>query len=124
VSDGIAQHRDGGLYDAELDKQNQSGRWHRVRLSVLQKHPICQRCDLSLSEIVDHVVPAAVAVTQARESGKYLLDRWAGYYLVSNLQGLCRPCHWTKTNEDKVHVGPWPDVVAKEEAAPKKKWSF
>ena len=52
------------------------------------------------------------------------MDRYAGYYIRSNLQGLCRPCHWDKTNEDKTHVGLWPDVVAVELASPKRVWSF
>jgi hypothetical protein len=124
VSDGIKQHRDGGLYNAELDKQNQSKRWHTVRGIVLRKQPMCNKCQLAISEICDHIVPAAVAVEQARASGRYPYDKWAGYYLQSNLQGLCRSCHGTKTNEDKRHDGDWPDVVAKEAAAPKKVWSF
>jgi hypothetical protein len=33
-------------------------------------------------------------------------------------------CHTVKTDEDKAHVGPWPDVVEKEAAAPKKQWTF
>lgn len=124
TDDGIAQHRDGGLYNAELDKQNQSKRWHSVRRSALHKHPICHRCEVRVSEIADHIVPAAVAVEQARDSGRYPFDRWAGYYLLSNLQGLCRSCHGHKTNEDKAHQGPWPDVMATEDAAPKKVWKF
>ena len=85
---------------------------------------LCARCDRALTEIVDHIVPALEAVSQARGSGHYLTDKWAGYFLVSNLQGLCRPCHWTKTNEDKTHTGPWPDVVALELAQPKLRFSF
>jgi hypothetical protein len=43
---------------------------------------------------------------------------------VSNLQGLCRSCHYDKTLEDKTYTGDWPDVVAIERLAPKKVWSF
>ena len=78
---------------------------------------------LSLSEIADHIVPAREAIAQCRASGAYL-DRNAGYYLMSNLQGLCRPCHWVKTNEDKTHTGPWPDVIEAERAAPKRQFVF
>ena len=71
---------------------------------------MCARCNLALSaNIADHIVPAGVAVQQARDSGRYPYDKYAGYYLLSNLQGLCRPCHGVKTLEDKAHVGPWPE---------------
>ena len=111
-------------YTAELDEQRKSGRWQRVRVKVIQRDPLCKRCGLAISEIGDHIVPAAVAVQQARDSGKYPFDKWAGYYLISNLQGLCRPCHGVKTLEDKAHVGPWPNVVEVEANAPRKVWSF
>jgi 5-methylcytosine-specific restriction endonuclease McrA len=85
---------------------------------------MCARCDRQLSEITDHKVPAREAIEQARASGKYPFDRYAGYFLRSNLQGVCRPCHYVKTNEDKTHTGPWPSVMDAEAAAPKKTYSF
>lgn len=124
VADDTRVHRDGGLYNAELDRLNQGKRWHTVRRTVLHKHPMCHRCEAAMSEIADHIVPAAVAVQQARDSGRYPLDKWAGYYLLSNLQGLCRSCHGVKTLEDKAHTGPWPDVIETERLAPRKVWSF
>lgn len=121
ASDGIREHST--AYDADLDAQRKSTRWQRVRLSVLKKFFLCARCQRAVSEICDHIVPAAVAVMQAQESKRYL-DKWAGYYLKSNLQGLCRSCHGLKTLEDKAHVGPWPNVVETEDKAPKKVWTF
>jgi 5-methylcytosine-specific restriction endonuclease McrA len=111
-------------YDAVLDGLRKAARWHKVRDKAIQKCPMCARCSVAASEIVDHIVPAVVAIAQAQASGRYPYDKYAGYYIQSNLQGLCRSCHWTKTNEDKMHVGEWPDVVAKEQAQPKKIWSF
>jgi 5-methylcytosine-specific restriction enzyme A len=111
-------------YTEELDALRKGRRWQRVRLTALGRCPMCARCNLALSDIVDHVVPAGVAVQQARDSGRFPFDRYAGYYLLSNLQGLCRPCHGKKTDEDKAHIGPWPNVVDKEAAAPKKRWTF
>jgi hypothetical protein len=113
-----------GTYDALIDRLNQGQRWHRVRKTALQRSPLCKRCELRVSEIVDHIVPAWVAIAQARESGRWPLDQWAGYYLMSNLQGLCRPCHGKKTAEDKAHQGAWPSVVEAEAAAPAKRWTF
>jgi 5-methylcytosine-specific restriction endonuclease McrA len=43
---------------------------------------------------------------------------------LSNLQGLCRVCHRAKTDEDKLHTGPWANVMDGEARKPKKVWSF
>lgn len=94
------------------------------RPKTLLRDPICKRCGCAPSEIADHIVPAGEAIRQVRESGRFPLDPNAGFFLLSNLQGLCRSCHGKKTAEDKAHVGPWPDVLAAYDAAPKKKWSF
>lgn len=122
VSDEIREHTSG--YDAQLDTLRKGSRWQRVRAEVVRRDPMCKRCDRAITEIVDHIVPAQVAVQQARDSGVFPFDRFAGYYLKSNLQGLCRCCHYIKTMEDKTHVGPWPDVVERERLAPKKRWTF
>lgn len=122
VSDGIKVHKSG--YDPVLDRLNTGEQWRLCRASILKRDPICKRCDRAPSEIVDHIVPAQEAVAQVQVSGRYPLNKYAGYYLKTNLQGLCRPCHHIKTMEDKAHTGPWPDVLAKEDAAPKKKWTF
>jgi 5-methylcytosine-specific restriction endonuclease McrA len=100
-------------------------RWKNgVQPRAMHRDPFCKRCETALSQLVDHIVPASVAIAQAKASGRYPYDPHAGFYLMSNLQGLCRSCHKTKTDEDKAHQGEWPDVIAKENAAPKKKWSF
>ncbi len=111
-------------YDADMERLNNSPRWRTVRGQAIRRQPLCARCDRAVAEIVDHIVPARDAIAQAQQSGAYNIDRYAGYFLVSNLQGLCRPCHWTKTNEDKLHTGSWPDVVAVERAQPKRRYSF
>ncbi len=88
-------------------------RWrHGLQPVVIRKHPVCTRCHKALSEIADHVIPAGEAIRQAQESGKYPLNKFAGFYILSNLTGLCRPCHGLKTDEDKAHVGPWPSIFA------------
>jgi len=119
-SDGIRDH---GRYDAELHAVASSPRWQRVRLQVIKRDPICKRCDLRISTIGDHIVPAEIAVAQVRATGRFP-DRYAGYFLMSNLQGLCRPCHGLKTLEDKTHIGPWRDVLAHDATIPKRVYSF
>lgn len=122
AADEIRQHSHS--YDAELDRLRKGQRWQRVRAIVIRRDPFCKRCELELSKLVDHIVPAREAIAQAQVSGLYPRDRYAGYYLVSNLQGLCYACHSKKTDEDKRHVGPWPDVISKEQEKPKRKWTF
>ena len=122
ADDGIRSHT---LSDRErYAAVYSSPRWQRVRAQVIKRNPLCARCDLRISIIGDHIVPAGVALVQAQMSGAYPLDKLAGFFLMSNLQGLCRECHWVKTNEDKAHVGPWPDVVETERAAPKRRFTF
>lgn len=119
--DGIREHtltdrvRYAALYS--------SARWQRLRKLVARSQPMCARCHNRITVIVDHVVPAGVAIAQARDSGK-CVDRHAGFFIRSNLQGLCVPCHYTKTVEDKTHSGEWRDVLAFESLQPPKKWSF
>lgn len=122
TEDDIKQHTSG--YDAELDRLRKGPRWQRTRRAVVLRNPLCQRCELHITEEVDHIVPAREAIAQAQNSGRYIGDRYAGYYLKSNLQGLCRVCHRAKTLEEKAHTGPWPDVVAREAAAPKRRFAF
>ena len=100
-------------------------RWKRnVQPRAIKKYPLCARCFVAVTELIDHVVPAGEAIRQAQESGLYPLSPYAGFYFMSNLQGLCRSCHGLKTLEDKVHVGEWPDVVRKEREQPRKVWTF
>jgi 5-methylcytosine-specific restriction endonuclease McrA len=123
-SDGIRSNERAGVYNEELDKLRKGTRWQKVRLVVIKRDPFCKRCDQAVSEIVDHIVPADIAIRQARESRRWPLDKYAGYYLTANLQGLCRSCHGIKTVEDKAHQGEWLSVTAMVDAQPKKHWIF
>jgi len=101
-----------------------SHRWQRLRAIALSKHPLCDRCGRERTQIIDHIIPAGVAVQQAQASGVYT-DKHAGFFLLSNLQGLCRSCHGLKTEEDKAHVGEWPSVLCSEDATKTKRvWAF
>ena len=123
AADEIREHTSG--YDAELDRLRKGPKWQRVRREVVLRDPLCRRCELHITEEVDHIVPAREAIAQAQTSGHYTLNPTAGYYFKTNLQGLCRECHRAKTIEDKTHVGDWPDIVEKERAAMKARvWSF
>ena len=125
-SDGIRSHEraGGGVYDAELHKLASGPRWQKVRLLAVKRDPFCKRCDQAPTAIVDHIIPAAIAIAQAQASKRWPFDKYAGYYLMCNLQGLCRPCHGKKTVEDKAHQGEWPNVIAVVDAQPKKRWNL
>ena len=86
LQDNAKVHTSG--YTEELDAQRKSGRWQRTREKALTRCPMCARCNVRLSEICDHIVPAGVAVQQARDSGRYPYDRWAGYYLLKQPAGV------------------------------------
>lgn len=122
VSDGIREHT---FTDrVRYRRQYSSPRWQRLRNRVVREQPLCARCELRITEIVDHIVPAGVAVQQVRDSGRYPGDFFAGFFFRSNLQGLCRPCHLQKTIDDKAHVGEWPSVLEAEVKVKVKHWSF
>jgi 5-methylcytosine-specific restriction endonuclease McrA len=122
VTSDVREHT---LTDRERYARLYSGsRWQRLRVQAVKRCPLCARCELRITEIIDHIVPAGVAIAQARDSGLYPTDRFAGFYFLSNLQGLCRACHLQKTIEDKTHVGAWPNSVTVELNAPKRRWSF
>jgi 5-methylcytosine-specific restriction endonuclease McrA len=71
-------HRNRHIYNSK--------RWKLTRRAVLLDQPICADCDQALAVDVDHIVPL--------EQGG---DPWAR----SNLAGLCRSCHGSKTRREQ-----------------------
>lgn len=65
-------------------------RWFWVRKNVLARDRICVRCRQWAAEEADHAIPARKYV---RLHGGDM-NR---FYDESNLQGLCKPCHSSKT---------------------------
>src|SRR6202041_98762 len=108
-SNAVVSHN--GTYDAELDKLNKGTRWQKVRALIVKRDPMCKRCGVARTEMVDHILPAFEVIRQAIASKLWPFEKYAGYYLQCNLQGLCCKCHAIKTAEDKQHVGTWPDVI-------------
>jgi 5-methylcytosine-specific restriction endonuclease McrA len=98
-------------------------RWQQLRSTVVREQPLCAVCRRTRTAIVDHIVPAGVAVAQAQASGQYT-DKWAGFFLRSNLQGLCRSCHLWKTIDDKRHSNDWPDVTHSKEGENRRRFCF
>jgi len=67
-------------------------KWQKTSAGYLKSHPLCVCCDakgiVTPAAEVDHIIPIQVDPMR-----KY--DR-------SNWQALCKPCHTTKTNQDRV----------------------
>jgi 5-methylcytosine-specific restriction protein A len=55
--------------------------WQQRRARIIQRDPVCASCKRAWSTEVDHVQPKAQGGTDDE----------------TNLQGLCKPCHSTKT---------------------------
>ncbi len=76
--------------DAPLQRLYSTARWKRLRRQILRRDPLCVECDkmgvVEPSTQADHVVPHAGD-----------LDL---FYDESNLQGLCRTCHSSKTGKE------------------------
>jgi hypothetical protein len=65
--------------------------WRKhLRVFILQRDPICKICGRSASEIVDHIVPFITPEG---------IVSWALFSDVTNLRGLCVPCHSTVTSK-------------------------
>jgi len=65
--------------------------WDHLRAQVRAEEPFCRMCDaegrLTLTEMVDHIVPISVRLDLR--------------LVRSNLQGLCWPCHGVKSAVDE-----------------------
>ena len=57
--------------------------WRRLRILVLARDPICCACNRAASSVVDHIKPHKGV--------------WVLFCDLLNLQGLCPPCHDSKT---------------------------
>lgn len=61
-------------------------RWRALRLFVLTEEPVCRRCGVAFSAVVDHMTP---------HKGDEAL-----FWDRGNLQGLCKPCHDAKSGQE------------------------
>lgn len=67
--------------------RNYDRRWKKLRKIVLARDPICKICDKAPSTEVDHIVPRPP-------------DQHAADVTEEELQGLCKPCHSSKTRAE------------------------
>lgn len=100
-----------------------SADWTMASKRQRQRFPVCERCQINFVEIVDHFVPAGAFIAMCAEQKRFLGSAKLAFFYADNLQSLCRPCHGLKTDEDKKHSGPWPDLFANPRRE-RRKWSF
>lgn len=72
-------------------------RWARFRQPVIQQCPMCAECHITTSAVADHKIPARLIVRVCRWLKLFPLDRWGGFYIRANMQGLSHSCHNKKT---------------------------
>ncbi len=67
-------------------------RWHKYAKWYLDRHPLCVLCEKAGktrgATLVDHIVPVSSADDPL-------------FWVESNHQALCSPCHRVKTAKDK-----------------------
>ena len=68
-----------------------SKRWTDLRRDYLRHHPFCSCGDRAV--VLDH---------QLGHSGDWEARFWTGPF-----QAMCKPCHNTKTNRERVDRAPW-----------------
>jgi 5-methylcytosine-specific restriction protein A len=75
--------------DPTRKPKRQDRRWQRIQAEQLEREPYCRLCRAAGQQVpaveVDHV--------QALADGGAFADS-------ANLQSLCRPCHWQKTEDE------------------------
>lgn len=59
---------------------------HGIRRVVLARDPICMICHRNASTIADHIIPHKGV--------------WELFISLTNLMGVCKPCHDIKTNKE------------------------
>ena len=77
-----------------------SGRWKRLRHTVIQAYPVCAECKREPSRVADHNIPAKTIVAICRAEGLFPFDPWGGFYIRANLRGYCHGCHNVKTKTE------------------------
>jgi 5-methylcytosine-specific restriction protein A len=83
--------------------------WNSIRLIVLANNPYCEEClKLGVKTIatdVDHII-------DIKDAPERFMD-------MANLQGLCRPCHSTKTMKSQMHI-----TVNAKFTSSQRKWGY
>ena len=73
---------------AELHKWYNRAIWrgeNGLRLTVLRRDCICVLCQLAYATVADHVIPFRSGATEK--------EQWDLFTTLSNLRGICAPCH-------------------------------
>jgi 5-methylcytosine-specific restriction endonuclease McrA len=66
----------------------------------LQRHPLCDHCQIKPSVVADHRIPARVVHAECVRRGLFPLQRVKGFHIQENLVGKCHGCHNAKTADE------------------------
>ncbi len=69
-----------------------TGRWRKMRINYLGKHPICEVCNKELATEVHHKIPISTA-------GRNLSRIYELGFDKKNLMSICKECHKKIHNE-------------------------
>jgi len=61
-------------------KHKYGSQWNKLRTTYMMNHPMCEVCNKQFAEEVHHIIP--------------VLENPDLKYTVSNLQAVCRQCHY------------------------------
>lgn len=73
-----------------IRKLYRSPAWRKLRQVVIQRDWVCKHCGAERVVIADHIVRARKYIDQHGGDQDAFFD-------LSNIEGLCKPCHDTKT---------------------------
>ena len=81
------------ISNTDAAKDRYTGRWRSYAAHYLRAQPLCADCKqagiITPATQVDHIVPCTS-------------DRDPNFWLTSNHQPLCRPCHGRKTRSEHI----------------------
>jgi 5-methylcytosine-specific restriction protein A len=86
----VAKQYDAARSNDPTRKLYHTRRWQLTRDAILVRDPICVECHHAATEEIDHIVPAR---------------QYGDFYDQDNLQGLCKPCHSSKTAREGGFAG-------------------
>lgn len=73
------------------------GRWAKVRLAYLTKHPLCVMCDeqgrITAATVVDHIIPHRLKDALASKDSEQIAKAQKLFWDTSNYQSLCASHH-------------------------------
>jgi len=89
--------------EREFDRSRRTGtrllysttRWEQVRREVIARDPVCNLCGMRASAVAHH----------KKRAQTYAVGNPDLFFDVSNLEGVCKPCHDAETSREVGFAG-------------------